>query len=281
MKYISKLLAALIFLPFVASAQMELKVMSYNIRLDVRSDGENQWDFRKEKVANLMNYYGADFIGGQEVLHHQLTFLMSKLTGYDYIGVGRDDGKEAGEYSCIFYKKDKYKVLQQSTFWLSPTPDTVSKGWDAAIVRVCTYGLFEDRKTKKRFWVFNTHFDHIGKVARHESAKLIVKKIQSLTEGAVPVIVMGDFNSRPNEEPAMHMMSHFKNARDISQLVHGGPDTWNGFKFKEKPDGCIDYIFVNLFKYGHVSKFATLTDSYDMKYPSDHFPILATLVFDK
>ena len=192
----------ILFSCFFVSAQTEIKVMSYNIRLDVKSDGENQWEKRKDKVAGLMNYYEPDFIGGQEVQHHQLTYLLENLKGYNYIGVGRDDGKEAGEYSCIFYKKDKFNVLQQSTFWLSPTPDTVSKGWDAAIVRVCTYGLFKNKKTKQLFWVFNTHFDHVGKVARLESAKLIIKKMQELNTKNYPIIFSGDFNSRPEAEPS-------------------------------------------------------------------------------
>lgn len=269
------------FTAMLAFAQAEVKVMSYNIRLDVKSDGENWWENRKDKVAGLMNYYEADFIGAQEVLHHQLNYLKEQLNGYDYIGVGRDDGKQAGEYSCIFYKKDKYTLIRQSTFWLSPTPDTPSKGWDAALNRVCSYGLFKHKKTKKLLWVFNTHFDHMGKTARLESAKLINQKIKELNKDNHPVIVTGDFNSKPEEEPAQYMQSQLQNSRSISKLVYGPADTWNGFKFNQKPDGCIDYIFVSHSKYLNVSKFATLTDSYDMKYPSDHFPVLATITIDK
>jgi endonuclease/exonuclease/phosphatase family metal-dependent hydrolase len=281
-KFIKILIAFVLFiLPVFVNAQQEIKVMSYNIRLDVKSDGENQWDKRKDKVAGLMNYYEADFIGGQEVQHHQLQYLLQNLTGYSYIGVGRDDGKEAGEYSCIFYKKDKFDVVQQSTFWLSPTPDSVSKGWDAAIVRVCTYGLFKNKNTKQLFWVFNTHFDHIGKMARLESAKLITEKIKKLNTKNYPVVLSGDFNSKPDEPPAQYMTSVMQNSRSISKQVYGGPDTWNAFKFNEQPDGCIDYVFVNNNKRISVSKFATLTDSYDMKYPSDHFPVLATILINK
>ncbi len=268
-------------LPLLLLSQQEIKVMSYNIRLDVKSDGENQWDKRKEKVASLMNYYEADFIGAQEVLHHQLQYLATHLNGYSYIGVGRDDGKEAGEYSCIFYKKNKYTVVQQSTFWLSPTPDSISKGWDAALNRVCTYGLFKDNKTKQFVWVFNTHFDHIGDTARLESAKLIVRKIKELNTKNYPVVLSGDFNSRPDEPPAQYIISQMQDTRSISKLVYGGADTWNGFKFHEKPNGCIDYVFVSNDKRIGVSKFATLTDSYDLKYPSDHFPILATITINK
>lgn len=275
------LLFLLAVLPYLSPAQQEIKVMSYNIRLDVKSDGENQWELRKEKVTGLMNFYEADFIGAQEVLHHQLKYLHQNLKGYDYIGVGRDDGKEAGEYSCIFYKKDKFTVIQQSTFWLSPTPDSISKGWDAALNRVCTYGLFRNNKTKQYCWVLNTHFDHVGVTARLESAKLIVKKIKELNVKNYPVILTGDFNSSPDEAPAQYIISQMQNSRSISRLVYGGEDTWNAFKFHEKPNRCIDYIFVSHDKRISVSKFATLTDSYDMKYPSDHLPVLATIQLNK
>lgn len=264
-----------------AKAQTEVKVLSYNIRLDVKSDGENWWEKRKDKVAGLVNYYEADFVGLQEVVHNQLLYLKDSLTGYNFIGVGRDDGKEAGEYSCIFYKKDKYSVVEQSTFWLSPTPDIPSKGWDAALNRVCTYGLFKNNKTKKLVWVFNTHFDHMGKLARLESAKLIIKKIHELNTKNYPVIVSGDFNSKPEDGPSQYMMANMQNSRSISKLVYGAPDTWNGFKFNERPNGCIDYIFVSKDDRISVLKFATITDSYDMKYPSDHFPVLATINIDK
>lgn len=271
-------IAILIILCNLSIAQ-QVKVMSYNIRLDVESDGENKWGLRKDKVAELMNYYEADFIGGQEVQHHQLQYLLSQLKHYNYIGVGRDDGKEAGEYSCIFYNKEKFQLIQQSTFWLSQTPDSVSFGWNAACRRVCTYGLFQNKKTKQKLWVFNTHFDHLGDTARIESAKLITKKIKQLVIAKnYPVVVMGDFNSKPGEAPAMYMTENFLNARSISKEKPYGPeDTWEGFEFNKKPDGCIDYIFLLKGSPMTVKKFATITDSYDMKYPSDHFPILATI----
>jgi endonuclease/exonuclease/phosphatase family metal-dependent hydrolase len=271
----------LLLLPFFAPAQTEVKVMSYNIRLDLKSDGENQWEKRKEVVTAQMNFFGADFIGAQEVLHNQLEYLEQNLDGYSFIGVARDDGKMAGEYSCIFYKNDKYDVIEQSTFWLSLTPGIPSKGWDAALNRVCTYGLFRDKKTKQLFWVFNTHFDHVGKTARLESAKLIYEKITSLNRKNLPVIVAGDFNSKPDEPPAQYMMSVMNNSRDISRLVFGPVDTWNAFRFSEVPKNCIDYIFVGKDKRIRVEKFATLTDSYELKYPSDHFPIISHIWIEK
>ncbi len=279
---IKKIVASLLVIfPIILHAQQELKVMSFNIRLNVASDGENRWDARKDIVAGLVNYHEPDFMGGQEVTHGQLEYLVSNLISYNYIGVGRDDGKTKGEYSCIFYKKNKFEALQHATFWLSPTPDSISKGWDAAIVRVCTYGLFKNKKTKQKFWVFNTHFDHIGKEARLQSAMLIVEKIQNLNIKNYPVILTGDFNSTPNEPPAVYLSSKMNNARNTSKLVYGNADTWNAFNFNQKPEGCIDYIFTNQLNKITVTKFATLTDSYDLKYPSDHLPIIATIKINK
>ncbi len=257
---IRKHIIAFIFFiaPLFVFSQQEIKIMSYNIRLDVAADGENRWDLRKDRVAGLMNYYEADFIGGQEVQHHQLKYLLEKLKGYSYIGVGRDDGKEDGEYSCIFYKKDKFNIIQQSTFWLSTTPDSVSFGWNAACRRVCTYGLFENKKTKQLFWVFNTHLDHISKLARQESVKLITQKIETLNTKNYPVILSGDLNSRPNDEPVQYLDTKMQNTRATSKLVYGPADTWNGFKFNQKPEGCIDYLFISKKSTVKVSKFVTL-----------------------
>jgi endonuclease/exonuclease/phosphatase family metal-dependent hydrolase len=259
-------------------AQTPLSAMSYNIRFDTRSDGENWWEYRKDKVSGLINYYGADFIGAQEVLHHQLSYLLTRLKSYTYIGVGRDDGRDGGEFSPIFYNKEKYKLLRQGTFWLSPTPDSVSRGWDAACNRVCTYGEFQHRRTHQKLWVFNIHLDHIGQVARIESVRLITQRILALTERSTPVILTGDFNATPSDEPIQFLSSTFVNARTVSIMpAYGPPDTWNGFRFDLSPDGCIDYIFLKKNDRVQVLKFATITDSSDRRYPSDHFPVLAVM----
>jgi endonuclease/exonuclease/phosphatase family metal-dependent hydrolase len=277
----SSLLIAFTLIALPVFGQVEIKIMSYNIRLDVKSDGDNQWDKRKERVATMLNYYEADFIGLQEVLHHQKEYLTANLPKYSVTGVGRDDGKQAGEYSCIYYRNDKYQLLETATFWLSSTPDEPSKGWDAALNRVCTYGLFKNKKTKQKIWVFNTHFDHVGKTARLESAKLIFQKINQINQKGFPVILSGDFNSKPEEAPAQYLQSEMQNSREKSLIVHGNADTWNAFRFNEKPNGCIDYIFLNPNNKLTALKFATITDSYEMKYPSDHFPILATLSLNR
>ncbi len=271
----------IILLPLFAFAQQQVKIMSYNIRLDVKSDGENRWDARKYQVANLMSYHEADFMGLQEVQHHQLQFLQENLPQYAYIGVGRDDGKEGGEYSCIFYDKEKFTVVEQGTFWLSPTPETPSKGWDAAYPRVCTWGLFKMKKSKQMFYVVNTHLDHVGKLARKNSVNLIMERVAKINVKNTLVFFTGDFNSLPTDEPITDVTKTYANTRAISKQVYGAPDTWNGFKFTEKLDGCIDYIFANDPSKIEVEKFATLTDSYDLKYPSDHLPVMATIRFKK
>lgn len=276
------LLAGIVLLAVTVPAQTSIKLMSFNIRLDVESDGENKWDLRKEKVAALMNHYDADFIGAQEVQHHQLQYLQQALNGYSYIGVGRDDGKTKGEYSCIFYNTSTYTMVKQGTFWLSATPDTVSMGWDAACNRVCTWGLFKNNKTKQLVWVMNTHFDHVGVQARENAAKLILDSAKQFQqEKNVPLFLTGDFNTRPEDRPFSILSKELQYARPLSEEPAYGPaDTWNGFKFREKPDGCIDYIFTTRMKNIHIKKYSTLTDSDDMKYPSDHFPVLAECEID-
>ncbi len=260
-------------------AQTNAVVMTYNIRLNVKSDGENWWESRKDKVAALMNYYEADFIGAQEVQHEQLEYLLKTLPHYRSIGVGRDDGKTAGEYSCILYNNKNYRPVQQSTFWLSQTPDKVSMGWNAVCNRVCTYSLFEHIKTKKKLWVFNTHFDHVGATARIESAKLIIERIKELTANQnYPVVLTGDLNAQPTDAPVQYISQHLNNARMISAMPPYGPvATWNAFKFDEVPKGLIDHVFVS--KSISVQKYAVLTDSYDKKYPSDHFPVLVHITY--
>lgn len=269
----------LFLLHVTAFTQTSAVVMTYNIRLNVQSDGENWWENRKDKVAALMNYYEADFIGTQEVQYEQLVYLRTALPDYLSIGVGRDDGKEKGEFSCILYNHKKYKPVSQGTFWLSQTPDKVSMGWDAVCNRVCTYGLFEHITTKKKLWVFNTHFDHVGDTARLESAKLIIERIRQFTAiQNYPVVFTGDFNSQPTDAPVQYMSQHLNNSRMKSEALPYGPAaTWNAFKFNEVPKGWIDHVFIS--KAITVQKYAVLTDSYEKKYPSDHFPVLVHITY--
>ena len=198
-------------------AQTDMNVMSYNIRLGSAKDGENSWENRKEKVTALLNYYEASFIGLQEVQKFQLDFILKESPNYDYIGLPREEG-EFAEYSCILYNKKDFDMLQEKTIWLSQTPDTISRGWDAACNRIVTYGLFKNKKTKKKFWIANTHFDHVGVTARLESAKMIVNLFQTLKkEENVPFILSGDFNALQEEEAIKLLKKEFNESSSSSK----------------------------------------------------------------
>jgi endonuclease/exonuclease/phosphatase family metal-dependent hydrolase len=258
------------------TAQTTTKVMTYNIRLDVESDGENRWDKRKDLLANQVRFYEPDFMGVQEALPQQMHYLDETLPAYDFIGVGRDDGKEKGEFSAIFYNKDKYKVVKQSTFWLSQTPEKPGLGWDAACNRVCTYGLFENLKTKKKIWVFNTHFDHIGTTARMESAKLILTKIKELNKEGYPFVLTGDFNLTEDNESIQRITAELNDTRKVAKLVYGPDGTWNAFDFTKPAIERIDYIFIPK-KNVTVTKYAILSDNKNNRYYSDHLAVYSEL----
>lgn len=255
----------------------EIALMTYNIRLDVTSDGENSWPNRKEKVAQLIHFHEPDILGIQEGLPHQVDFLKNALTNYVAFGQGRD-GHQNGEHSTVFYKKERFELLSHETFWLSETPNKVTKGWDAALNRICTFGLFKDKKTNKVFYVFNTHFDHVGEVARSKSAQLIHQKITEINTQHVPVILMGDFNLEPTAEPLQFLSNHYWHSKHHAKLKYNEGGTFNAFAFhqpipKEKE---IDHIFVSKEKV-EIHKYAVLNDSYECKYPSDHFPVWVEL----
>lgn len=268
----------LIILFFSLNLQsQDLKIISYNLRFDNQNDGENKWDLRKDFLAQQLHFYSPDFFGTQEGKLHQLQYLKNNLTDYDYVGRGRDDSENQGEFSALFYNKNKFKVIEQATFWLSETPDKVSKGWDAALERICSYGLFEDIKTKQKLYVFNTHFDHMGEVARLNSAHLIIEKINAINTQKFAVILTGDFNSEPDSKPYLYLASQMNDARSISKIAPFGPaGTFNNFEFHKPVTTLIDYIFTSKNNI-EVLKFAVLSDSKDCKYPSDHLPVYAEI----
>lgn len=250
-----------------------ISVMSYNIRMDSPSDGDNRWEFRRESMTDLLNYYAPDFIGLQEVMDHQVHFIDSVLPNYAYFGLGRDDGKDLGERTPIFYDISCYVLLQEATFWLSETPDEVSRGWDAACNRTCAYGLFEHRKTKQHLWVFNTHFDHVGETARNKSAQLLLKTIEELVPSSEPVILMGDFNVTPDTKAIKALGSQLSDTYLTSENKPYGPSgTFNGFNPMVNLGKRIDYIFVkNIQSY-------SLSHIDDRRannlWVSDHLPVL-------
>ena len=175
-----------------------LSIISYNIKYDNKLDNINTWEARRNDLLNIFKDNEPSFIGIQEGLQHQVDYIKLNLPNYDYIGSGRDDGKTKGEFCAIYYDSSEYNLLKQSTFWLSSNPLEVSVGWDAALERICTYGYFEHKNSDKRIWVFNTHFDHIGRISREESSKLILGQISKLNGFSEPTVVMGDFNDLPN-----------------------------------------------------------------------------------
>jgi endonuclease/exonuclease/phosphatase family metal-dependent hydrolase len=261
-----------------------LRVMTFNIRLNTPGDGPNAWPHRKTLAASMIRFHDADIVGLQEVLRNQLDDLTLLLRDYGWFGVGRDDGKDAGEFMTVFYRKDRLKVLEQSTFWLAETTDKPIKGWDADCYRVVTWGKFSDLETGKVFYLFNTHFDHMGVIARRESAKLLLKSVEQIA-GVFPVIVTGDFNSTPDSEPYQILTlgwpelpaGKLVDTESISLYPHHGPQgTVSGWNFDNMAKAnTIDYIFIknNVKSLRH----ATLSDNFDGRFPSDHMPVLAEL----
>ena len=253
--------------------------MTYNIRVDFGGDGENNWEFRRDFLAQQIQFYEPDFVGTQEGKAHQLNYIDSTLTHYKFIGISRDNSKTAGEFSAIFYNFEKFKLIKEATFWLSPTPETPSKGWDAAYERICTYGLFENIKTKQQFYVFNTHFDHIGETARIKSAELILEKITAINTAKLPFIVTGDFNCESNSKSYELLSNKMNDSKKISIEKPFGPSgTFSAFEFHKPVTILIDYIFTSKGNI-KVQKYAVLSDSKDCKYPSDHLPVLVELIF--
>ena len=256
--------------------KQSLSVMTYNIRLDVASDGKNAWTNRNHFLSSQVQFHGPDIMGVQEALPNQMNDLNNILIGYKDIGLGRD-GENKGEHSSIFYNSKKIKVEKEGTFWLSETPDKISKGWDAAYPRICTYGLFTLLESNQKIWVFNTHLDHVGGEARLKGMELIQKKINTLNTDHFPVIVMGDFNVEPSSELITNLKKKMNDSKDIAKITFGSNGTFNGFKFDELVTRRIDYIMVSKTSTIEVEKYGVLSSLIDLKYPSDHFPVMIEL----
>ncbi|MDX1701681.1 MAG: endonuclease/exonuclease/phosphatase family protein [Melioribacteraceae bacterium] len=250
--------------------------MSYNIRLDIASDGINKWDNRKEELIDQLEAYEPDFLGIQEGLHHQVLYLDSSLSDYGYIGIGRENGLTKGEYCAIFYKKEKFSVISDSTIWLSENPTSVSVGWDAAMERICTCCLFMDIESGQKIWIFNSHYDHIGAGARENSSKLILEHINNLNNKNFPTILMGDFNSVPKSKPIEIITAKFDDAYSVSVLDPvGPPGTFTGFREDAPLLDRIDYIFVKGFKVLSVSHLNEMR--HDGNFLSDHLPVFVKI----
>jgi endonuclease/exonuclease/phosphatase family metal-dependent hydrolase len=265
-----------------AQAQAEpLKVMSFNIRYNNAADGVNAWPNRKDWVAEIVQREKPDLLGLQEALAGQIKDLETRLEDYAWYGVGREDGKAKGEYVPIFYRKERFDVLDRGQFWLSETPDEPgSKSWDTSITRLVTWLKLKDKASERELFVANTHYDHIGAKARHESSKLILDKFPKLA-GDLPVILTGDFNSGVGSDPYKAITGQgaastwfLADTRKSSEKEPEGPDsTWNGFR-RILPGQQIDFIFTRGLK---TESHAILTDEKDGRFPSDHLPVMAVV----
>ncbi len=258
-------------------AEDPLRVMSFNIRCIHMADGADMWFFRSKEVGDYILRHDPDVMGLQEVKALQIQDLKRMLPEYASFGKPRGDGRLFGERCLIFYKKKRLELLRHDTFWLSKTPEKEgSASWDSMFPRIVTWGEFRDRASGKKFFVFNTHFDHVGKKARLKSAGILSKKVDEIA-GHSPVVVTGDFNATPDSKPYKVMAENFRDGRKVSQSGPRGPyATSRSFLPGSGPKKRIDYIFVT----GGVNvlSYAVLDDTYgNDRRPSDHMGVLASI----
>jgi endonuclease/exonuclease/phosphatase family metal-dependent hydrolase len=258
------------------AAQEPVELITYNIRLNTPGDGDHAWPHRKQDVAALFRFHRASVFCVQEALPGQIDYLEEEFPGFYYEGVGRDDGNRKGEFSAVFYDHSRFRNLDGGTFWLSENPEQCSFGWDAACRRICTWVKLEELSSGKALFVFNTHFDHVGEVARKESASLILKKIGEIAGDGLPVVLCGDFNLPPDAEPMQCIRAELRDAYDVTELPpYGSVATYHGFTYDDPPKRRIDYVFVS--EEIRVLRYGALTDSRDRSFFSDHLPVLVTL----
>jgi endonuclease/exonuclease/phosphatase family metal-dependent hydrolase len=263
---------------FLFAQDSPVRVMTFNIRFDNPADGINSWEKRRAFVVENLDRISPDIIGMQEALERQCVYLKENLHGYDYRGTGRDDGKNGGEYSPVFYRTDRFSVLDWGTFWLSSTPsDTGSVGWDAALTRICTWVKFTEKASGNQFYYLNTHFDHMGKTARIESAKLILDFINKDAKD-LPVILTGDFNSSPAEEPYRILTKVDVGFADACMKVGGectcSEGTFNGWGTEQNPER-IDFVYYR--GRWKATDYQVLKIKNGEMFISDHWPVMAVL----
>lgn len=257
-----------------------LRVMSFNIRLDLASDGLNAWPHRKLMVAEVVRHEAPDLLGMQEVLLHQKADLQAALPAYSFLGVARDDGAEKGEFSPLAFRSDRYTLVQSGTFWLSPTPSQPSKAWDAAYPRIATWAILRERVAGRRLAVLNTHFDHVGTEARANSAAMIVAWARERMAAGEAVIVLGDFNAAPASPPMVQLADTPRSGLHMARAAsaappYGPPGTFNSFKIDSDAPEPIDHVLVS--DQFRVLRYATVTQHWGGRLPSDHYPVVVDL----
>lgn len=291
----------------LSTSAQQLFVGTYNIRNHNSIDDENGdiWAVRSKVLCDQVNFEDPDIFGCQEVLDAQLHNMLGLLDGYSYVGVGRDDGKTEGEYSPIFYKNERLRLLKSGNFWLNETPDKPKKGWDAACIRICSWGEFEQVGTGFRFFYFNLHMDHVGVIARREGAKLVVGKIKEIAQGA-PTVLTGDFNVDQTDEiyTIFTTSGILSDSYECARLRFAENGTFNSFAPDKFTNSRIDHVFVS--PQFDVSHYGVLTNGYWTKpekasesvegndapkeislreyvrrVPSDHYPVFVRMRFGK
>lgn len=256
-------------------AQTVFNAATYNLRLNIASDGADAWPQRREAVKALIRYHEIDLLGTQEGLFDQVQDLAA-MPGFAYTGVGRDDGHHGGEHAAIFYRTERFELLAHGDFWLSPTPDVPGKGWDARCCnRLASWAKLRDKGSGLVFFAFSVHFDHEGQVARRESARLMLRKMREIA-GDAAVLCLGDLNATPDSEPVQIMISGLRDAYRVSATPPYGPaGTFNGFKLDAPLLDRIDYVFLG--PGWRVLRYAALTDTTHARFPSDHLPVVVRL----
>lgn len=277
------LLALIASTLFCACGEKEIKVnvMSFNIRMDNPEDSLNNWKYRKDVAAQIIKDQNIDIVGTQEVLYNQLQDLLERLPDYNYVGVGREDGKQKGEYAALFYKKERFEEEDSGTFWLSETPDVAgSKGWDGACERVASWAVLKDKETGKKIFAINTHLDHVGETARQKGVTLLIDRAKQLSNG-LPVIITGDFNAERESGVIKHALDpnnsmQLFDSYAIASTTDNAKWTFHDFgKLPEVERPYIDYIFVN--KSVIVDEYKVMDEKLNDIYLSDHRPIVAKL----
>lgn len=266
-----KLIALLALVTLSLNAQKS--IMSYNIRYNNPNDNENWWENRKQEVVQMIQYYSPDILGIQEGLNDQVKYVDTTLTNYSFVGVGREDGHQAGEYAALFFNTNTIELIETKTFWLSEKIDTVSIGWDASMERIVTYGQFRDKSTRDTIHVFNCHYDHLGEVARENSSKLVLRLIKKMKIENERIAVIGDLNCLPNTKPIQILKTKLEDSFEISKTSPYGPiGTFNGFNSEKKIISRIDYI---LTKNIVVNSYTNIDDRRrNNLLLSDHLPVL-------
>lgn len=257
----------------------DIRVMTFNIRLSPSDDfdGDNCWNKRREAVIRMISESNPDLFGIQEGIIHQVNYMEENLPGYGRYGVCRDDGLERGEANAIFWRKDRFGLVKCDTYWLSETPDTVSLGWDGACRRIVTWAQLRDRESGRSIWFFNTHFDHVGKVAREEAGKLIVERMKEIVPDGDVIFLTGDFNANWDNTILEPIRGMLQNCRETAPVTDNR-NTFNnwGKVPAEGEDEIIDHIF---YRGVGAERYELLTGDYGAAFVSDHWPVLGTFRF--